>query len=104
VYSYKEKEKVNMSNPLAGTGGKPIIGTESPSKHFVGRVVIELFEGQHLESDADGLVLSISPGLGTAIDQEALLKRIAAALPARIPKLAAAFEQQRKMQQESGGS
>ena len=93
-----------MSNPLAGTGGKPILGTETPNKHFVGRVVIELFEGQHLESDADGLVLSISPGLGMNLASEELLKRIATALPARIPKLAAAFEQQHKMQQELGGS
>lgn len=93
-----------MSSPLAGTGGKPIIGVESPTMHFVGRVIIELFEGPGVTSDANGLVLSISPGLGTAIDQEALLKRIAAALPARIPKLAAQFEKQRKAEQESGGS
>jgi len=50
------------------------------------------------------LVLSINPGLGTDIDQEELLKRIAAALPARIPKLAAAFETIRKKEQEMGGS
>lgn len=33
-----------MSNPLAGTGGKPILGREGPDNHFVGGVIIELFE------------------------------------------------------------
>jgi hypothetical protein len=92
-----------MSSPLAGTGGKPIIGVETPGMHFVGCVVIELFEGSSIISDGNGLVLSINPGIGTGIDPEDLLKRIAAALSARIPKLAAGFERQRKMQQEMAG-
>lgn len=92
-----------MSSPLAGTGGKPLIGVETPDSHFVGRVIIELFEGPYITSDTNGLHLSISPGLESDIDSEELLKRIAAALPLRIPKLAAGFERQRKLEQEMAG-
>ncbi len=92
-----------MSSPLAGMGGKPIIGVETPGVHFVGRVVIELFEGSGITSDANGLMFIINPGLGSGIDSEELLKRIAAALPGRISKSAAGFERQRKMQQEMSG-
>lgn len=92
-----------MSHPLAGTGGKPLIGRETSTQHFVGRVIIELFEGSGILSDANGLLFIISPGLDANIDSEELLKRIAAALPLRIPKLAADFERQRKLEQEMAG-
>jgi hypothetical protein len=92
-----------MSSPLAESSGKPIIGAETPGMHFVGRAVIELYEGSGIMSDANGLMFIIIPGLGSGIDAEALIKRIAAALPARIPKMAAGFERQRKMQQEMAG-
>jgi hypothetical protein len=75
-----------MSSPLAESSGKPIIGAETPGMHFVGRAVIELYEGSGIMSDANGLMFIIIPGLGSGIDAEALIKRIAAALPARIPK------------------
>lgn len=72
-----------MSNPLEGTSGKPVLGREGPDKHYVGRVIIELFEGPHIESDADGFVMNISPALGSSLSQQELLNRIAVALPRR---------------------
>ncbi|MGB8345307.1 MAG: hypothetical protein WCD86_10515 [Ktedonobacteraceae bacterium] len=72
-----------MSNPLAGPSVKPILGREGSDHHFVGRVIIELFEGPHIASDADGFVISISPALGSNLSQQELLNRIAAALPRR---------------------
>lgn len=92
-----------MSNPLAGTGGKPLIGRETPTQHFVGRVIVELFEGPDITSDANGLVFSIGAGLDADIDDEELLRRISAALPLRIPKLAAAFERKRQMEKAMAG-
>jgi hypothetical protein len=73
-----------MAGPFAGFGGKPIIGKEGPNQHFVGRVVVELFEGPGIESDAHGLALIINPSLESTLSQHDLLKRIAAALPGRI--------------------
>lgn len=72
-----------MSNPLAGMCRKPILGREGPDSHFIGRVIIELFEGSHIRSDADGFVMSINPAIGSNLSQQELLNRIAAALPAR---------------------
>lgn len=71
-------------NPLAGTGGKPLIGKESPGHRYVGRVIVELYEGPDIRSDADGLVMIISPSLTSSLSQQDLLKRIAAALPGRV--------------------
>ena len=73
-----------MSGPLAGFGGKPILGKERPDHHFIGRVVIELYEGSSITSDANGLVMSINPAIGSSLSQGELLQRIAAALPARV--------------------
>lgn len=92
-----------MSSPLAGTGGKPLIGRETPTHRFIGRVIVELFEGPEIFSDANGLCFIISPGLDADVDDEELLKRIAAALPLRIPKMAAAFERKRQMERAMAG-
>lgn len=73
-----------MSDSLTGMGGKPMLGREGPDKHFVGRVIIELFEGPNIDSDAHGFVMSISPALTSSLSQQELLKRIAAALPDRV--------------------
>lgn len=73
-----------MAHPLAGTGGKPLISKETPDMHFVGRVIIELYEGPQVKSDAHGFALSISPAIGSSLSQKELLKRIADALPARV--------------------
>jgi hypothetical protein len=72
-----------MSGPLAGTGGKPLLGREGSDKRYVGRVIIELYEGPHIASDMDGLVMSISPAIGSNLSQQELLSRIAVALPSR---------------------
>jgi hypothetical protein len=73
-----------MSGPFSGLGGKPVIGQETSDHRFVGRVVIELFEGQHIDSDADGLALIINPAPGSGLSQRDLLKRISDALPGRV--------------------
>ncbi len=73
-----------MEQPLKGLGGKPIIGTESADNHFVGRIVVELFEGPYIRSDAHGLAMQVSPSIASGLSQVELLKRIAAALPDRI--------------------
>lgn len=80
----KEQEEITMAHPLTGTAGKPLISKETSDTRFVGRVIIELYEGPHIESDADGFALVISPAIGSGISQHELLKRIAAALPARV--------------------
>ena len=92
-----------MSSPLAGWGGMPILGGEGPDNHFVGRLVIELYEGPHT-SDTNGLVFSVSPGAEVDITQYELLKRFAAALPARVVKEAAMEERKRKIAEERGGT
>lgn len=92
-----------MSSPLANWGGKPILGGESPDNHYVGRIVIELYEGPHITSDTNGLVFSVSPGAEIDITQYELLKRVAVALPARIVKEAAIEEGKRKIAEEKGG-
>lgn len=73
-----------MSGPLAGFGGKPILSKETPDRRFIGRIIVELYEGPNTPSDAHGLVLSISPARGSNISQDDLLKRIATALPVRV--------------------
>lgn len=86
-----------MAEPLAGLGGKPIIGQETANKHFVGRIVVELFEGPYIPSDAHGLVMQISPSAQSELSQLELLKRIASALPdsaVRLEKAIASREHQ----------
>lgn len=60
-----------------------VFGRGIPTQHFVGGVIVELFESPHIESDADGFVMSINPAIGSNLSQQELLNRIAAALPAR---------------------
>lgn len=92
------------SHPLAGWGGKPIVGKESEDTHFVGRIVLELFEGPHIASDANGIAFIINPAIGTHIDSEALVKRIAAAFPAFVERAIAAEERKRRIARERGGT
>lgn len=70
-----------MTEPLAGLGGKPIIGQETANTRFVGRIVVELFEGPYISSDAHGLVMQVGPSAQSGLSQLELLKRIVAALP-----------------------
>lgn len=90
-------------HPLAGWGGKPIVGSESEDTHFVGRIVLELFEGPHITSDANGLAFIINPGIGTDIDSEALVKRIADAFPAFVERVIKGEERKRTIARERGG-
>ena len=93
-----------MAGPLAGWGGKPILGIESDEQRYVGRIVIELYEGSGITSDANGLVFSVSPALRANISQHELLKRFAAALPARVAKMPNLDEWRRRDAQEKGGT
>ena len=90
-----------MAGPLAGWGGKPILGKESDGQHYIGRIVIELYENT---SDANGLVFSVSPAFGEAITPYELLKRFAAALPDRVAKMPNMDERRRRNAQEKGGT
>lgn len=72
-----------MAGPLAGFEGKPMLSSERPGKRFIGRIIVELYEGSYIEDDAHGLVMSLNPAIGVDISQGELLKRIAAALPGR---------------------
>lgn len=69
-----------MPSPLAGKGGIPILGKEDSDKHFVGRVVLDLFEGPKIRNDAAGLAMVIGPAITSNLSQQDLLKRIATAL------------------------
>ncbi len=99
------------NNPLAGTGGRPIVGVPSPTHTFVGRIVIELFEGTQpaadantqITVDANELVLIVSPGLGSNTTKAGLLKRIAAAFPVRAAKEIQLEDRRRKVAEEKGG-
>lgn len=98
-------------HPLAGVGGKPLIGVPSSNQAFVGRIIIELFENsqsdveqsRQAEADASGLVLSVNPGLGTNITKAELLQRLAAAFPLRAAKEIQLEERRRKIAQDQGG-
>jgi hypothetical protein len=69
-----------MAGPLAGKGGIPILGKEDSDTHFVGRVVLDLFEGPKIRNDAAGFAMVISPALASNLSQQDFLKRIATAL------------------------
>jgi hypothetical protein len=92
-----------MSGPLAGFGGKPILGSEDNEKRYIGRIVIELYESPGIRSDGDGLVFSISPAEKVDISQDALLRRFAAALPARVAKMGNIDQRRRESAKKKGG-
>lgn len=96
-------EDITITGPLADWVGKPFVGRESSDNTFVGRLIAELYEGPHISSDVIGLVLNVSPATGSTMTHEALLKRIAAAFPARAGKVTAMEERKRKIAQERGG-
>ncbi|MHB8600243.1 MAG: hypothetical protein ACYDER_25960 [Ktedonobacteraceae bacterium] len=93
-----------MAGPLAGWGGKPLLDKESDGHRFVGRLIIELYEGPDVTSDANGLVFSVSPSIEATISQHELLKRFAAALPARVAKMPDMDERRRQAAQKHGGT
>lgn len=96
-------EEITITGPLAAWEGKPIVGGTNADRTFAGRLIVELYGGPHITSDVNGLVLNVSPGLGSNTTHEALLKRIAAAFPARAEKVAITEERKRKIAQERGG-
>lgn len=98
-------------HPLAGVGGKPLIGVPSSNQIFVGRIIIELFENtqstveqsKQVEADASSIALSVSPGLGTNTTKTELLQRLAASFPLRAAKEIQLEERRRKIAQDQGG-
>jgi hypothetical protein len=96
-------EEITTAGPLANWEGKPFVGRADSDKTYVGRIIVELYEGPHITSDANGLVLNVSPAIDSTITHEALLKRVAAAFPARAEKVAISEEMKRKYAQERGG-
>lgn len=65
-------------DPLADYRDRPIISRAGPSKTYVGRVIVELWEDQDNPDDAHSMTVSAEAHDG---DNAALLKRVATALP-----------------------
>ncbi len=71
----------STSDPLANHIGMPILGQQGPNAQFVGRVIVELWENNDGKDDSYHIAFSVDAVSG---DEKALLKRVAAALPARV--------------------
>lgn len=101
------------TSPLAGTGGKPLVGVLRPNQTFVGRIIIELFEDAQGEKvtdvnvqaavDANGIALSVSPGLGSNTTKAELLQRLAISFPIRAEREIQSEDRRRKIAKEKGG-
>lgn len=106
----EEGEKI-MTNPLAGTAGKPIVGVPGPGQTFVGRIIIELFEDARTAGDVNGqaaadaksMALIVSPGLDSNVTKEELLQRVATAFPARAANEIRQEERKRQIAKDRGG-
>ncbi len=69
------------ADPLAGFHGQPLVSDGGADSHYVGRVILELWEGPS-QNDANGLAYAVDPAVGA--DSAHLLTRIANALPLRL--------------------
>jgi hypothetical protein len=70
-------------DPLASYQGQPILGQRGPNKHYVGRVVVELWETGQPVDDSHQIVFTADATDG---NHGALLRRIAPALLKRVQK------------------
>lgn len=73
-------------DPLEAYYGRPLIGTPGAETRYVGRVVVELWQGQSRERGAsEDVAFTIDPAEGGgSAERAALFQRIAAVLPTRI--------------------
>jgi len=105
------KEIIMADHPLAGMGGKPLVGIPTSNQTFVGRIIIELFENSQASADANGKVvadasgmaLSVSLGLGSSTTKAELVQRISAAFPVRATREIQLEERRRKIAEDKGG-
>jgi hypothetical protein len=70
-------------DPLLPYRGRPVISAGSAGR-YIGRVVIELWESESEPNDVNGLAFTTDTVQG---DQQTLLQRVAAALPARLARM-----------------
>lgn len=70
-------------DPLASYEGKPILGQGGANRHYVGRVVVELWETGQPVDDSHQIVFTADATDG---NHGALLRRIAPALLKRVQK------------------
>lgn len=73
----------SASDPLANYQGVPILGQQRDSAYYVGRVIVELWEPESGLDDSYSFACSIEAVNG---DNKSLLRRVAAALPARVKR------------------
>jgi hypothetical protein len=71
------------SDPLAKHIGVPILGKQGINAQYVGRVIVELWDHGDGVDDSYHIAYSIEPAIG---DAKTLIKRVAAALPARVKR------------------
>lgn len=76
-----QKKIVAAVDPLASYQGKPILGQGGANKHYVGRVVVELWETGQPVDDSHQIVFTADATDG---NHGALLRRIASALLKRV--------------------
>ena len=76
-----KKQSSPVDDPLAAYHGKPVISHGGPNQHYLGRVVVELWEDGSTRDDSYKLALS-----SDAVDGNytKLRQRVAAALPVRV--------------------
>lgn len=77
----KQEISGSTSDPLANSQGGPILGQQREMVYYVGRVIVELWEPRSGSDDSYSIACSIDAANG---DKKTLLKRVAAALPARV--------------------
>ncbi|HLW01833.1 MAG TPA: hypothetical protein VKT82_24480 [Ktedonobacterales bacterium] len=79
--SWNRAQPAPVDDPLAAYQGKPVISRGGANQHYLGRVVVELWDDGSPRDDAHKLALS-----SDAVDGQhaKLCQRIAAAFPARV--------------------
>lgn len=79
----KREVSSSASDPLANSLGVPILGQQREIAHYVGRVIVELWEPESGLDDSYSIACSIDAANG---DKKTLLKRVAEALPTRVKR------------------
>ena len=70
-----------VDDPLKGSHKKPVISSGGPNATYVGRVIIELWDGTTARDDADRIAMVVGAVDGHHAE---LLERIATALTQRL--------------------
>ncbi len=78
-----QTQEFSADDPLSSHRGRPIISAGGPNQKYVGRVIIEFWESDSARDDTNKIAYSADAVDG---DHPALLRRVAAALAARVQK------------------